>query len=150
MVRKYNLNYFSPSKFLWLALWLSMSILVNSLYLHKYIYINIHALGAILVQGGLLTRSGLFIVLITPTINGYLGNLQSLKKSVHLSITHLFLDLSFNIFCRYYHIAHPRNRNQFMCFQQYMNIHHCYLLKTFACIASKNTVLLLYAIRFLK
>lgn len=90
MVRKYNLNYFSPSKFLWLALWLSMSILVNSLYLHKYIYINIHALGAILVQGGLLTRSGLFIVLITPTINGYLGNLQSLKKSVHLSITHCF------------------------------------------------------------
>ena len=124
MVRKYNLNYFSPSKFLWLALWFSMSILVNSLYLHKYIYINIHALGAILVQGGLQTRSGLFIVLVTPTINGYLGNLQSLKKSVHLSITHLFLDLSFNIFCRYYHIAHPRNRNQFMCFQHYMNIHH--------------------------
>ena len=48
MVKKYNLNYFSPSKFLWLALWLSMSILVNSLYLHEYIYINIHVPGAIL------------------------------------------------------------------------------------------------------
>ena len=57
------------------------------------------------VQGGLQTRSGLFIVLVTPTINGYLGNLKLLEKSVHLSITQLFLDLSFNIFCRYYHIA---------------------------------------------
>lgn len=32
------------------------------------------------VQGSMQTRSGLFIVLVKPTINDYLGNLQSLKK----------------------------------------------------------------------
>lgn len=82
MVGKDNLNYFSPSKLLWLALWLSMVNFAK--------YSNIHLARILIlpfyVQWSVPSRSSLLIVLVTSSIIGCLVNLSIIERSVHLSV----------------------------------------------------------------